>query len=301
LILDYAKNVQNNGLVNKQQLSHDIFGGIPLPIEPLSQSSFDIIIEETPTRSKAIVYCPLTTEVYDKLEIQVAAEKASHLPCLNVEIKYQIPELNDSITPKAVTVVTPTEVNDESSEPIGRCVFAKSSPMQLSTTPVKDSIKAVVYESFAHSVRPNDLLKLVSDDKTKSVYCQIQKIIVHPLSGVGIQKKFSELSTVVILQPLTEKTDDYHGKPRPSNLSGFELKRLTRNEMIEILCIPKSGLPLGWIDYENIDEPFFFPLEPATSIFQSATIAGLQGKGKTSFLRLFIMALTSIGVQNGSR
>ena len=173
LILDYAKNVQNNGLVNKQQLSHDIFGGIPLPIEPLSQSSFDIIIEETPTRSKAIVYCPLTTEVYDKLEIQVAAEKASHLPCLNVEIKYQIPELNDSITPKAVTVVTPTEVNDESSEPIGRCVFAKSSPMQLSTTPVKDSIKAVVYESFAHSVRPNDLLKLVSDDKTKSVYCQI--------------------------------------------------------------------------------------------------------------------------------
>ena len=75
----------------------------------------------------------------------------------------------------------------------------------------------------------------------------------------------------------------------------------TTNEMIEILCIPKSGLPLGWIDYENIDEPFFFPLEPATSIFQSATIAGLQGKGKTSFLRLFIMALTSIGVQNGSR
>ena len=60
------------------------------------------------------------------------------------------------------------------------------------------------------------------------------------------------------------------------------------------MCIRDS------VDYDDVNEPFLFPLEPDTSIFQSMTVAGVQGKGKTSFIKLLIMSLTSIGEKNGS-
>ena len=297
-IMESAKDVETNTIINKNQLLYTLFDGIPLTLEPQIDKPFDIVVEQTPNRSIALVYCPNNSEIYDQLEIQVAAEREYKIPCTNVKIFYPRPESKKSDKVK-------TKENDETSPDtitptIGRTLFSRQHPLILTDNSQKDRIRAVVFESHSQTVLPNEYVKVVNEDSTKTIFCRVVKILSQPLSGVGITKKFSELSTVLDLQPLTEKTIDYKGKPRPCDVSGFFLQKLSRNELIEILHVPKSGLPLGFIDYDGITEPFLFPLEPDTSIFQSMTVAGVQGKGKTSFIKLLILGLTSIGKKNGS-
>ena len=296
-VLEYAKNIETNGIINKNQLLYTLFDGVPLTPEAQIDKPFDIVVEQTPNRSIALVYCPNNTEIYDQLEIQVAAEREYKIPCTSVKIFYPIPESKKSDKNE---IKQNDETSPDTETPtIGRTLFSKQHPLVLSDDSQKDRIKAVVFESHSQTVLPNAYVKLVNEDSTKTIFCRVSKISSQPLSGVGITKKFSELSTVLDLQPLTEKTKEYKGKPRPADVSGFFLQKLSRNELIEILHIPKSGLPLGFVDYDDVIEPFLFPLEPDTSIFQSMTVAGVQGKGKTSFIKLLIMSLTSIGEKNG--
>jgi len=298
-IIDYAKNVSNQNIVNKQQLLYDLFDGIPLTDDVPINRLYDMVVEETPNRAVGYVWCSTKTEIFDKLQIQIEIEKEFKIPCTDIKILNTIPDVNPDEPKKRkknnYQKLESSKSKSNTDSPIGRILFSKKYPTILSENSQKDKINAVVFESHAESILPNTFLKLVSEDETKSVYCRITAISVEPISGHGIQKQFSELSTVLTLRPILEKKGDYAGKPRPGDLTRFDLKRLSAKELINMLHIPERGLPLGKVDYDDVDHDFLFPLEPDTSIYQSMTIAGVQGKGKTSFIKLLIMSLTSVG------
>jgi hypothetical protein len=298
-VLECAKDVNHNGIINKGQLLYTLFGGTPLTTEVQIDKPYDMVVEQTPNRSIAIVYCPTDHEVFDELEIQVAAENEYKIPCTDVKILYPVPT-QAPVGIKSTPAHTLSTDNDVETPDIGRILYSKKFPMILSENSEKDRITALVYESHSTNVLPNEYVKLINEDGTKTVICRVVKVSSQPISAVGITKKVSEIATILELQPLVEKSDKYKGKPKPGNLSGLLLQKLSRNELIEILHIPRTGLALGHVDYDKVDEPFLFPLEPDTSIFQSMIVAGVQGKGKTSFIKLLIMSLTSIGVKNGT-
>jgi len=74
---------------------------------------------------------------------------------------------------------------------------------------------------------------------------------------------------------------------------GYHIKQPTDAELIEALHVPEEGLPLGYVDYNNSDHVFYYPLEPK-ALYQSMMIAGVQNKGKTNFVKFLIMALASM-------
>ena len=307
-ILQYAKDIRKKKYVNSQTLLCDVFDGIPITAKIPTDHDFDVVIEDTPNRLTALVYCPTNNEVYDTLSIQVQAEQVYHKPCTKVKIENMLDDVSKdstkktktATTPATTAAITPATVGPgviDSDTPIGKVLFSKKYPLILSSQPEKDKVVAGIFERFSETIFPNSYLRLVGDEG-KSIFCRVMDIKANPISGAGLEKSFSELSTILMLQPLLEKTPTYSGRPRSADISKFFVKRLTPNELIYMLHLPRKGLAIGTCDYEELDYDFLFPLEPDTSIYQSWTIAGVQGKGKTSFVKLLIMALSSMEGNN---
>jgi DNA helicase HerA-like ATPase len=76
-------------------------------------------------------------------------------------------------------------------------------------------------------------------------------------------------------------------------MSEFLIRKPSKQVLAEILNVPKEGLPLGWLDYGSVEEIFRYPTLPTDTIYQSAMIAGVQGKGKSNSLNLLIRSLNS--------
>ena len=118
-------------------------------------------------------------------------------------------------------------------------------------------------------------------------FVKVEKIQNYPISAGGFEKRISEIGTYLHLTPLLEidPEQEYAGPPRPHNLSGFELDIPNPKELGLMFNIPSDGLPLGHINDEKTT-PFFYPLVPEDTRFQSWLIAGVQGKGKSIFVHL---------------
>ncbi len=293
-ILQYARDIRSGKSVDTKKLLWDIFDGVPITAKVPVQYDFDVIVEEAPDRLTAFVYCPTGNEVFDDLTIQVQAEQVYHQPCTKVKIENMINDVPKNVIKNTTTVTTPAVVtgNIDADVTIGKVLFSKKFPLLLSNQPEKDRVQAGIFERYSDTIFPNSYLRLVGEDKI--IYCRVVAIKANPISGAGLEHSFSELSTLLTLQPIREKTETYSGRPRSTDLSKFVVKRLTPNELIEILHIPRKGLAIGVCDYEELDYDFLFPLEPDTSIYQSWTVAGIQGRGKSSFVKLLIMGLTSM-------
>ena len=295
-ILQYARDIRSGKFVDTKKLLWDIFDGIPITTKIPQKYDFDVVVEEAPNRLTALVYCPTKNEVFDTLSIQIQAEQVYHDPCARVKIENML--YDDAITSakNTKTATTPATVGPgvvDSDTTIGRALHSKKYPLLLSSQPDKDKVQAGIFERYSETIFPNSYLRLVSDEG-KSIFCRVMDIRANPISGAGLEKSFSELYTLLMLQPMLEKTSTYSGRPRSADLSKFVVKRLTPNELIYMLHLPRKGLAIGTCDYEELDYDFLFPLEPETSIYQSWTVAGVQGKGKTSFVKLLIMALSSM-------
>ena len=295
-ILQYARDIRSGKSVDTQKLLWDIFDGIPITTKVPIDHDFDVVVEEAPNRLTALVYCPTNNEIFDTLSIQIQAEQAYHDPCTSVKIENMLEDVSKDSAKNTKTVTIPATVGPgvvDSDTAIGKVIFSKKYPLILSNQPEKDKVQAGIYEKYSETIFPNSYLRLV-DDEGKSIFCRVMNIRANPISGAGFERSFSELSTVLMLQPMLEKTPTYSGRPRSSDISKFIVKRLTPNELIYMLHLPRKGLAIGTCDYEELDYDFLFPLEPETSIYQSWTVAGVQGKGKTSFVKLLIMALSSM-------
>ena len=150
---------------------------------------------------------------------------------------------------------------------------------------------------YKELIKSGDSLVAFNREGKKKFYVKIKQTKSYGTSGQGMdpRKCFTEDTTFVYLQPTMEidLEDGYSGKPRPNSLSGYELDFPDKIERAEISNVPRNGLPLGSFESSNALSPFFYPLTPSDTIFQSMLIDGPQGKGKSNFVKLMISTINS--------
>lgn len=276
------------------QLLYDIFDGIPISKEIPHHRAYDVVVKQDESRTIAWVFC--ADGSHDPIMAQVEAEQDYGIPCIDVKLLRQT-------APKVITKsalikkLKPTEqepaTEKTESETLGKVLFSKKEQYVLRVRTDKDEVNGFIYEQYASTVHPGDILVLESQDLTKKIYAQVLQINVNPLSGGGYVHQFSEVVTHIKFRPLMEVAADWKGRPRASDLSGFTIRRTTKSELTEVLNIPQEGLPIGKLDYIGTHEVFKYPLKPEDTIFQSSLIAGVQGKGKSNFLKLLVRALAT--------
>ena len=150
-----------------------------------------------------------------------------------------------------------------------------------------DKTSGWIADDFMQQVKAGDKLVAFHREVNKKFYVIVDKTLNFDMSAAGHKHSFSETVTHVNLIPFLEidYEDEYRGKPRPSSLLGFELDFPGKSERRDINNIPKEGLPLGEFESNGIKSPFYYPLRPEDTLFQSWIIDGPQGKGKTNFVK----------------
>ena len=297
-IVASAKSVSVKGRFDKSKLMYDLYDGVLLTKDLPLDKKYDAIVLQTPDKIAAHMWYPNNDELFDDLEIKLEAENDFEKKCPILIVKNPIKP-----SAKAAPAASPIKIKKAKQPPafpvdnkniIGKIRQSAKQDYRLNVNPEKDQIHGVVFEKYANSIRPNDILKIENDTADHYFIATINDIRAIPISAVGVTKQFSELSTQVVLKPMLEVAPGYKGKPRPGNIMGYHIKQPTDAELIEALHVPDEGLPLGYVDYNNSNHVFHYPLEPKDSLYQSMMIAGVQNKGKTNFVKLLIMALASM-------
>lgn len=297
-IIATAKSLSVKGKFDKSKLMYDLYDGIVLTKDLPIDKKYDAIVLQTPGKIAAHMWYPNNDELFDDLEIKLEAENDFKKKCPILIVKNPIKP-----SAKAAPAASPIKIKKTKQSPaspvdnkniIGKIRQSAKQDYRLNVNPEKDQFHGVIFEKYANSIRPNDILKIENDSADHYFIAKINDIKAIPISAVGVTKQFSELSTQVLLRPMLEVAPGYKGKPRPGKIVGYHIKQPTDAELIEALHVPDEGLPLGYVDYNNSDHVFYYPLEPKDSIYQSMMIAGVQNKGKTNFVKLLIMALASM-------
>ena len=185
------------------------------------------------------------------------------------------------------------EIEDSKSRNnIGKVIFSEKE--NYTTSIAGDKMFGWVKSSWKEDISAGDNLVVFHRESSFKFFVKVEKIQNYPISAGGFEKKISEIGTYLHLTPLLEidPEQEYAGPPRPHNLSGFELDIPNPKELGLMFNIPSDGLRLGHINEEKTT-PFFYPLVPEDTRFQSWLIAGVQGKGKSIFAKLLIQTLTS--------
>ncbi len=326
-IIQAAKNSIKGKKIDSKTFFANYFKGIPLDSKSLSEAPYDVVIEIEPGYTVSWVFCPSQFESINNSEIMNQVENEFQKKCSRVITKYSVhTEKADLIEfqseePTSISpVISETaEQNDESSESadepiseddvstddehpkleyIGRVQFDKKHQMLLKEDHVHDQIHGYIKEENASDVLPNDILVLESREKDTIVLASVVKLEVNRQHTATNFDSYSELGVKVLFRPLLEKTEDYEGKPRPIDLSGYQVRDPTPNEAALVTHMPKSGIPIGKLPFRKGDIDCYFPFDPNSenlhdTLYQSVFIAGVQGSGKTIGLKYLIQAISS--------
>lgn len=176
---------------------------------------------------------------------------------------------------------------------IGKVIFTKTEKYTQDSSGAKTY--GYVKGDYRELVSQGQNLVLFHRENNLKFYVKVEKVENYPITAGGFETKVTETATRLQLKPFYEISIDenYRGQYRPHNLEGFELDFPNREELLEILNVPKEGLVLGNIVTNCDNIPFNYPLYPEDTIFQSIFIAGVQGSGKTNFTKLLIQVLNS--------
>ena len=180
---------------------------------------------------------------------------------------------------------------------IGRVIYSQKDSYDTERQK-DDKTSGWIADEFKEQVKAGDKLVIFHREGTKKFYVIVNKTSNFDMSAKGYNPKHSWAETVthVTLIPFLEIDDgeqQYRGKPRPSSLAEFEIDFPNKSERLDINNIPKEGLPLGEFESNGIKSPFYYPLRPEDTLFQSWIIDGPQGKGKTNFVKLMLSSVYS--------
>lgn len=125
---------------------------------------------------------------------------------------------------------------------------------------------------------------------TKKYFAIIKKIEAAPLSATGVKKGYSELGVGFKANPIVDS--EHEDRPRLTNVSGYTVRSPTVAELYEVLELPKTGIPLGYVEYNGHKLLFGYPMDPP-SWNQSILCLGVQGKGKSNLIKLLTMGLAT--------
>ena len=141
---------------------------------------------------------------------------------------------------------------------------------------------------------PGDIVILENPDSSNpKIWAKVIRIETFPLHRMGQEKSFSEIGTPVFLEPILECFDGNVRSPKANDLSNYKIRFPNKPETRIVENIPKGGLPIGIKQCkEGMPLIFNYPLSPEDTIYQSVLISGVQGSGKTNFVKLLIRALS---------
>ena len=294
-VVALAQDIAREKKFSNNQLLYDVFDGIPLIQGVPNHRAYDMVVKQDPERIIAWVFYPVISDDFDPLKSQIEAEQDFEIPCIDIKVigKPLVPATVAPATTSKSQTKKPKQKVSTKIENLGKVLFSRKDQFKLRSEQEKDEIKGFLYEQNATTVKPHDILVLENLELAKKIYARVSNIDINPLSGGGYVHQFSEVVTHVLFRPLLELTTDYTGRPRPADLAGFTIRRPTSEELNEVLNIPEDGFPLGRLDYEGTSDVFKYPLIPEDTIYQSMLVAGVQGKGKTNFIKLLIRSLTT--------
>ena len=273
------------------QLAYDIFDGIVVSDSLTESRHYDIVVKQDPQRSAAWIFSPSSDDEFDSIKAQIDAEKDFEVPCIDVIIKGPKPQLKKPQEVVSAKLATNNDTIDGTI--LGKVLFSRKDQYVLKSEQEQDEVKGFLFEEHAKTVQPLDILVLENQEEQKKIYARVAKINMNPLSGGGYVHQFSEVVTQVLFRPLKEVATDYGGRPRPADLSGYIIRRPSDKEIRDVLNIPDFGMPIGRLDYNGGGEPFLYPLKPMDTIYQSMLVAGVQGKGKSNFIKLMVKSICS--------
>ena len=176
---------------------------------------------------------------------------------------------------------------------IGKIIFSKKE--NYTTSLAGDQMYGWIKGEWKEHVIKGDILVVFHAEQALKFFVRIEKIQNYPICAGGFEKKITETGTYLTLLPLLEidYEEEYTGTPRPHDLANFELGFPSPKELAQINHIPSEGLPLGEIVGHGIRTPFYYPIIPEDTRFQSWLISGVQGKGKSVFAKLLVASVTS--------
>ena len=293
-VVALADDIAASKRFSNGQLLYDIFDGIPQTQKTPDHRAYDLVVKRDPERTIAWIFAPMPNDVFDPLKAQIDAEQDFDIPCIDVKvIQKQITIKQPPLVQEQATKTQAATNAPKKTEILGKVLFSRKDQYILRSEYQRDEVKGYIYEEFAPSVKPLDILVLENDDHSKKFYARVSKIDMNPLSGGGYVHQFSEVVTHVVFRPLMEVAEDWSGRPRPSDLTGFIIRRPSGDELNEVLNIPVSGIPIARLDYDGTHEVFNYPLKPEDTIYQSVLVAGVQGKGKSNFVKLLIRSFAT--------
>lgn len=298
-IISMANEISVEKKFKNSQLLYDIFDGVPISPEVQAHRMYDLVVKRDSSRTVAWVFAPSAKDGFDPLQAQIQAEQDYKVPCIDIKIHHEIPNspeemINESeIIPNQKIQEEQTEQPKLKNKVLGKILFSRKEQFVLRAEQDRDEIKGYLFEEYASTVKPLDILVLESQEIEKKIYATVIKIEMNPLSGSGYVRQFSEFATHVLFKPLMEVTPEYIGRVRPFDPTGYVIRRPTDVELNDVLNIPKDGIPIARLDYDGTHDAFRYPLIPKDTIYQSLIVAGVQGKGKSNFVKLLIRSFVS--------
>lgn len=233
----------------------------------------------------------VTQAIEPAQELETAKETSGQDQSLSL-IQDQ-PSLSDTYPLERVTTV-----EDSTKEYIGWISLRENSPFILDQR--KDEIPGYLKREFIERVNKGDWLVIErepnrgTEQEPIKIFATLTSIETFNKFATALTKSVDETVHEVKLRPSVEIRDGKEGLVKARDLDHYLIRFPTQEEFKEILNLPETGFPIGWIQRDSCDSIVFrYPSDPEDTLYQSVMIAGVQRSGKTNFIKLLTRALAT--------
>jgi hypothetical protein len=315
LVKDAERSYSDVDVVKKEAALFKHFGGLPEPLvegfpfliirrEPGHTSIFsfgngfdrEYIGKLTPKPSHGVILTkegrqdiPLEDltlfEALEPKELQAETERSERSPVLQQHTL--------ALHPAPLTLQAPTPAKDEmpDTDYLGWTLTTERHPFVWGTK----KCQVTAYLKTELPLKEDDLLA-ADDSRNSSAKTLILRTVTVKTYNKGaavLTKKVEETINMIELEPVFEITNDYQGEVRPGNIDNYQLRLPNSSELRMALRLPETGLPLGFVETQADPLTYYFPKQHTDLIYQSIFVTGVQGSGKTTFVRLLVRTLSA--------
>jgi len=190
--------------------------------------------------------------------------------------KKTIASSGNPIDPKDPSISIGSLSKPENDDHLGWLNTTKNKPFELKRNG-ENRMEGYLFPNRAKQVRAGEHVAVEKTDGIR-IICLSEEIKSHNEDVFRIK-----------LNPRYEMLPEGPQYPRPQTITGGKIMRMKKEEYYIIKKIPENGLCFGIINEVEHDNYKYY-MEP-NQLFKSMFIGGMQGFGKTSFIRLLVLSL----------
>lgn len=191
------------------------------------------------------------------------------------------------IEPKDPPISIGSLSKPENDDHLGWLNTTKNKPFELKRNG-ENRMEGYLFPNRAKQVRAGEHVAVEKTDGIR-IICMSEEIKSHNEDVKGETKSHNEDVFRIKLNPRYEMLPEGPQYPRPQTITGGKIMRMKKEEYYIIKKIPENGICFGIINEVEHDNYKYY-MEP-NQLFKSMFIGGMQGFGKTSFIRLLVLSL----------